>query len=50
VRSCAQLATWNGPAQTLSVAASKLQAARSVAVLVQYEHCGPMLGAAKLAG
>jgi len=49
VRSCEKLASWTGAAGSWPVAADRLQAGRSVALLVQYENCGPMIGAARLA-
>jgi len=48
VRSLERLATWRGAAQSWTLAAERVPAARSVAVLVQRRELGPILGAARL--
>jgi hypothetical protein len=48
VRSCERLGAWTGTAASWTVPADRLQAAPAVAVLVQHEHAGPIIGAASL--
>jgi hypothetical protein len=49
VRSCELLAGWKGTAGTWTIEPERIGAGRGVAVLVQSEGCGTMLGAAQLA-
>ena len=48
VRSCDRLGAWTGTATSWTVAAERVQTSSGVAVLVQHEHTGPILGAARL--
>jgi hypothetical protein len=50
VRSFEKLGTWNGEAAKWIVPAARVQATRSVAVLVQQESFGPIIGAARIDG
>jgi hypothetical protein len=49
VRTCERLAGWAGRAETWTIEPERIGAGRGVAVLVQSEGCGTMLGAAQLA-
>ena len=47
VRSCERIAGWDGKGRSWSLTAEQISAARHVAILVQYEACGAVLGVAR---